>query len=54
MNSISKIYESVLKIRNENKNEKMSQMQTAGRKQRSTVYNLIILKSIIKNQTEDK
>ena len=40
MNTISKIYESVLKILNENKNENISQMQTAERKQRSTVDNL--------------
>ena len=32
----------------------MSQMQTAGRKQRSTVANLIKLNSIIKNQRQDK
>ena len=45
MNTVSKIYESALKIQNENKNENMSQMQTAGRKQRSAVDNLIILNS---------
>ena len=45
MNTISKVYESVLKIQNENNNENMSQMQTAGRKQKSTVDNLIILNS---------
>ena len=32
MNTTSKIYERALKIQNENKNENMSQMQTAGRK----------------------
>ena len=31
-----------------------SQMHTAGRKQRSTVDNLIILNSIIENQRQDK
>ena len=36
------------------KNENMSQMQTAGRKQRSTVDNLIILNSIIENQRQNK
>ena len=36
------------------KNENMSQMQTAGRKQRSTVDNLIILNSIIENQSQNK
>ena len=50
MNIVSQIYESALKIQNEKKNENMSQIQTAGRKQRSTVDNLIILNSIIENQ----
>ena len=54
MNAVSKIYESALKIQNENKNENMSQMQTAGRKQRSAVDNLIILNSIIENQRQYK
>ena len=54
MNIISKIYESVLKIQNENNNDNMSQMQTAGRNQRSTVDNLIILNSKIENQRENK
>ena len=31
-NTVSKIYESTLKIQNENKNENMSQMLTAERK----------------------
>ena len=35
MNIISEIYKSVLKVQNEKKNGKMSQMQTVGRKQRS-------------------
>ena len=50
VNTVSKIYEIALKIQNENKYENMSQMQTAGKKQRSAVDNLIILNSIIKNQ----
>ena len=45
VNTVSKIYESALKIQNENKSENMSQMKTAGRKQRSAVDNLIILNS---------
>ena len=49
MNTVSKIYESALKIENENKNKNISQMQTAGRK-RSAVDNLIILNSITENQ----
>ena len=54
MNIASKIYESALKIQNEKKNENMSQMQTTGRKQRSTVDNLIILNSMIENQRQNK
>ena len=54
VNRVSKIYESALKIQNENKNENMSQMQAAGRKQRSAVDNLIILNSIIENQRQYK
>ena len=47
MNTVSKLYESALKIQNENKNKSMSQMQTAERKQRSIVDNLVTLHSII-------
>ena len=54
VNTVSKIYESALKIQNENKNENMSQMQTAGRKQRSAVDNSIILNSMIENQRQYK
>ena len=54
VNRVSKIYESALKIQNENKNENMSQMQAAGRKQRSAVDNLIILNSMIENQRQNK
>ena len=53
VNIVSKIYESILKIQNENNNENMSPMQTAGKKQISTVANLIILNLIIKNQREN-
>ena len=52
VNRVSKIYESALKIQNENKNENMSQMQTTGRKQRSAVDNLIIMNVIIENQRQ--
>ena len=47
VNIVSKIYHTALKIQNEKKNENMSQMQPAGRRQRSAVDNLIILNSII-------
>ena len=54
VNTVSKIYESALKIQNENKNGNMSDMKTAGRKQRSAVNNLIVLNSIIENQRQYK
>ena len=50
----SKIYESALKIQNENRNKNKSQMQTAERKQRSSVDNLLILNSVIENQRQNK
>ena len=54
VNAVSKIYESALKIQNENKNENVSQMQTAGRKQLSSVDNLSVLNAIIKSQRQNK
>ena len=54
VNTVSKMYENRLKIQNKNKNENMSQMQTAGRKHRSAVDKLIILNSIIENQRQYK
>ena len=54
VSTILKIYESALKIQNKNKNENMPHMQTAGKKERSTVDNLIILNSIIENQRQNK
>ena len=54
LNTVSKMYENALILQNENKNENMSQMQTAERKQRSPVDNLIILNSIIENQKQNK
>ena len=54
VNIVSKIYENALKIQNEKKNENTSQKQTAGRKQKLTVDNLIILNSIIESQRQNK
>ena len=54
VNAVSKIYESSLKMQNENKSENMSQMQTARRKQRSAVDKLSILNSIIDNRRQYK
>ena len=44
---MSKIYESAIKIQNEEKNENLSQMQTPGKKQRSTADKLVVPNSII-------
>ena len=54
MNTASKIYESVLKIQNENNNVNIVPMKAVGRKQKSTVDSLNILNSIIENQKENQ
>ena len=41
------------KLKNENKQENISSMQTVGKKNRSTVYNLIVINAIIKKQRQD-
>ena len=46
---ISKVYELVKITQNEKNNSKMSEMQTAGRKKRSAMDNLIIMNNIIDN-----
>ena len=48
MNIISKVYERVKKLKNENKQVNKSSMQTAGKKNRSTIDNLIIMNAINK------
>ena len=47
MNIVVKVHEKVKKRQNEKVHSNMSQMQTAGRKQRSTVGNILIVSSII-------
>ena len=48
MNIVAKVYEKVKKERQNKKiHSNMSQMQTAGRKQRSTIDNILIVSSII-------
>ena len=39
MNIMCKVYERVKKLQNENKQENISSMQTAGKKNRSTISN---------------
>ena len=41
------------KLQNENKQANISSMQTAGRKNRSTMDNLIIMNPIIEKQKQD-
>ena len=43
VNIISKVYELVKIIQNDKNNRKMSEMQAAGRKERSAIDNLIIM-----------
>ena len=50
MNIVCKVYERVKKLQNENKQENISSMQTAGKKNRSTIDNLIIMNAIIEKQ----
>ena len=54
INIISKVYELVKITQNEKNNSKMSEMQAAGRKERSAMDNLIIMNTIIENQRAQK
>ena len=47
VNIISTLYDLVKITQNEKNNRKMSKMQTAGRKERSAMDNLIMMKTII-------
>ena len=53
MNIVCKVYERVKKLQNENKDANKSSMQTAGKKNRSTIDNLIIINAIIEKQRQD-
>ena len=54
VNIISKVYELVKITQNDKNNRKMSEMQVAGRKERSAMDNLIIVNTIIENQRAQK
>ena len=54
VNIISKVYELVKITQNDKNNRKMSEMQVAGRKERSAMDNLIIMNTIIENQRAQK
>ena len=54
INIIPKVYELVKITQNEKNNSKMSEMQAAGRKERSAMDNLIIMNTIIENQRAQK
>ena len=45
-----KVYEKIKKTQNETKHKKMSEMQTAGKKQRSTMDNIVIISAIIEQR----
>ena len=47
VNTVSKVYEKIKKTQNETKHNKMSEIQTAGKKQRSTIENTAIVSAII-------
>ena len=49
---MSKAYEIVSKIQNEEIQSNMSNMQTAGKKNRSTMDNIIIINAIIEKQRQ--
>ena len=51
---ISKVYEIAKIIQNEKNNSKMSEMQAAGRKEKSTMDNVIITITIIENRIVQK
>ena len=46
VNIVSKVYEKVKKTQNETKHNKMSEMQTADKKQRSIMDNIVIVSTI--------
>ena len=54
VNMISKVYELVKITQNDKNNRKMSEIQVAGRKERSTMDTLIIMNTIIENQRAQK
>ena len=54
VNIISKVYELVKITQNDKNNRKMSEMQVAGRKERSAMDNLILMNTIIENQRAQK
>ena len=48
------MYEKVKKTQNETKHNKMSEMQTAGKKQRSIMDNIVIVSAIIEQRRIEK
>ena len=54
VNIVPKVYEKVKKTQNETKHNKMSEMQTADKKQRSTMDNIVIVSAIIDQRRIEK
>ena len=54
MNIVAKVCEKEKKRQNEKIHSNMSQMQTAGRKQRSTMDNILIVSSIMEKRRQEK
>ena len=54
VNIVTKIYEKIKKTQNEIIHNKMSEMQTAGKKQRSTMDNIVIVSAIVGQRRIEK
>ena len=53
-NTVSKVYEKIKKMQNEEYIERMSEMQTGGRKNQSVIHNIIMVSAIISQNKKDK
>ena len=53
MNTVCKVYERVKKLQNENKKANILNMQTVGKKNSSTIDNLILMNAIREKQRQD-
>ena len=53
MNIVCKVYKRVKKLQNENKQANTWSMQTAGKKNKSTIDNVIIMNAMIEKQRQD-
>ena len=54
MNTVCKVYERVKKLQNENEKANILNMQTVGKKNSSTIDNLILMNTIREKQRQDQ